>query len=173
MKYAGFDLLLSGLFLAMALVFPIVFHTLGLGNAFLPMFFPIVAAGFLVDLPLALVVGILSPLVSAVLTGMPPFFPPIAFVMMAEGLVLSGLPALLNQRWRFPLLPTLALTLLIDRLVLLTAVILVSRWLKLPEGMLGLAAVIQGIPGLVLMFLAIPPLVKILSKRKRHLAAME
>jgi hypothetical protein len=137
------------------------------------MFFPIVAAGFLVALPLALVVGLLSPPVSALLTGMPPFFPPIAFIMMAEGLVLTALPALLHQRWRFPLLPTLALTLLIDRLVVLAAVLLVANWLKLPEGVLGLAAVIQGLPGLVLMFLAIPPLVKSLNKRKRLLAVME
>jgi hypothetical protein len=33
------------------LVFPIIFHAVGLGSAFLPMFFPIIAAGFLIALP--------------------------------------------------------------------------------------------------------------------------
>ncbi|UCH97132.1 MAG: ECF transporter S component, partial [Candidatus Aminicenantes bacterium] len=72
-KYSGYDLLLGGLFMALALVFPMVFHAVGLGSAFLPMFYPIAAAGFLVALPVALVVGTMSPLVSALITGMPPF----------------------------------------------------------------------------------------------------
>ena len=43
--------------MALALVFPVVFHAVDLGNAFLPMFYPIIAAGFLVALPAAVVVG--------------------------------------------------------------------------------------------------------------------
>ncbi|MCU0289629.1 MAG: ECF transporter S component, partial [Acidobacteria bacterium] len=64
-KSSGYDLLLAGLFMALALVLPLLFHAIGLGSAFLPMFFPIIAAGFLVTLPAALVVGVMSPLVSA------------------------------------------------------------------------------------------------------------
>lgn len=173
MKYSGFDLLFAGLFVAMAVVFPLLFHAVGLGSAFLPMFYPIVAAGFLVELPLAVAVGVLSPLVSALLTGMPPFFPPVAFIMMAEGLVLAGLPSLLHQRYRLAVLPTLILALAVDRLVVLGAVILVSHLLELPEGFLGLASVIRGLPGVAAMCLIMPPLVKVLVERKRRVAIME
>jgi len=39
MKYSGQDLVLGGLFLSLALVVPFLFHAIGLGSAFLPMFF--------------------------------------------------------------------------------------------------------------------------------------
>jgi len=60
MKYSGPNLLLGGLFLSLALVVPILFHAIGLESAFLPMFFPIIIAGFLVAFPVA--VGLVSTL---------------------------------------------------------------------------------------------------------------
>lgn len=165
MSYSGRDLLLSGLLLALALVIPVLFHAVGLGSEFLPMFFPILLAGFLLPLPVAVSVGVMAPLLSGLLTGMPPFFPPTAFIMMAEGAVLTALPVLLNRKAGIPIFPVLALTILVDRLVLLAAVLLVARWLRLPEGVLGAASVIRGLPGCLLILILIPPLVKALRKR--------
>lgn len=87
MKHPSFDYVLAGLFLAAALVLPVFFHALGLGSAFMPMFYPLALAGFLVAAPLAMITGVSAPLLSALLTGMPPFYPPIAFIMTAEGLL--------------------------------------------------------------------------------------
>ncbi|MBS3818862.1 ECF transporter S component [bacterium] len=173
MRYSGRDLLLGGLFLALALVVPVLFHAVGLGSAFLPMFFPILITGFLVAWPVAVVVGFIAPLFSALLTGMPPLFPPVAFIMMAEGLFLAGIPALLYQRYRWNLLVTLVITLLVDRLVLLGGVLMASRWLHLPEGVLGLASLIRGLPGIALILVLIPPLVKKLQQRMSFLCVME
>lgn len=159
-KYTGYDLLLGGLFMALALVFPIIFHALGLGSAFLPMFFPIIAAGFLIALPAALVVGVMSPLVSALLTGMPPFFPPVVFIMMAEGLALTVVPALLYRRLKVNAWISAIVAMIADRLVLLTAILLLSRWLELPQGVLTLTSLLNGLPGTILIPLVIPPLVK-------------
>lgn len=166
-KYSGYDLLLGGLFMALALVFPVIFHALGLGSAFLPMFYPIIAAGFLVALPVAMVVGVMSPLVSALITGMPPFFPPIALIMMFEGVVLTAVPALLYQRLRTnPWLITI-ITMTTDRLLLLFLVLFFSAALRLPEGVLSAAALINGIPGTVLILILIPPLVKQMETKTR------
>jgi hypothetical protein len=159
-KYTGYDLLLGGLFMALALVFPIIFHAIGLGSAFLPMFFPILAAGFLIALPAAMVVGVVSPLVSALLTGMPPFFPPMVFIMMAEGLALTLVPALLYRRLKINAWISAATAMLVDRLVLLAAILLISRLLELPEGALTAASLLKGLPGTILLPLVIPPLVK-------------
>jgi hypothetical protein len=166
-KYNGYDLLLGGLFMALALVFPVIFHAIGLGSAFLPMFYPIIAAGFLVALPVAMVVGVMSPLVSSLLTGMPPLFPPICLIMMCEGVVLTALPALLYQRLKTNARVTAIITMAIDRLVLLFLVIIFSLTLKLPEGVLSAAVLIKGIPGTILILVLIPPLVKQMEAKTR------
>jgi len=173
MSYQGKDVVLGGLFLALALVIPMLFHAVGLGSAFLPMFFPIIAAGLLTAPLVALAVGAVSPLLSALLTGMPPFFPPIAFIMMAEGLVLAGIPALLYQKYRLNMYLTLVITLAADRFVLFLAVIGISKWLELPEKILGWASLIRGLPGIALIILIIPPLVKKLSQRMAYISLME
>ncbi len=166
-KYNGYDLLLGGLFMALALVFPVIFHALGLGSAFLPMFYPIIAAGFLVALPAAMVVGVMSPLVSGLITGMPPFFPPIGLIMMFEGAVLTVVPALLYQRLKTNPWLTTIITIAADRLLLLFLVLFFSAVLGLPEGVLSAAALINGLPGTVLILVIIPPLVKQMEAKTR------
>jgi len=172
MKHSSRDLLLGAMLLALALLFPILFHAVGLGSSFLPMFYPILLAGFLIDLPVALTVGFFAPLLSAFFTGMPPFFPPIAFIMMAEGLALTGLPVLLYQKRRMKILPSLFITIVADRIILLGAVIVSARWLSLPEGVLGLASLVRGLPGIVLIIFFVPPLVKKMEEKLRSFPQM-
>jgi len=171
LKYSGQSLILGGLFLALALILPIFFHAFGLGSAALPMFYPIIVCAFLVEFPVSLTVGLLAPLTSSFLTGMPPLFPPIALVMMVEAFVLTSIPALLYQKHKMKVVPALVITILAERMVLLVMVVLLARWLSLPEGVLGFASVIHGMPGIVIILLVIPPLVKSLEKkiRVRHI----
>lgn len=173
MRHSGRDLVLGGMLLALAVVLPMAFHAAGLGSAFLPMFFPMILAGFLIAPPVAAAVGLLSPLTSALLTGMPPFFPPYAFIMMAEGIVLAGVPSFLRGKKGFPILPVLLVTLLGDRLVLLAAVTLASHLLELPAGVLGPAAVVHGLPGMALILAVLPPMVKGLELRIKRMPVME
>jgi hypothetical protein len=172
-RYSGRDILLGGLLIALAIVLPILFHALNLGSAFLPMFLPIIVAGYLLALPVALSVGILSPLVSALLTGMPPFFPPIAPIMMVEGLALAGIPALLYQRYRWNLYLTLIITLCVDRAVALGLVVLASMWLDIPEGPMGVSMILRGIPGVILVVVALPPVVRLLEAKTRSALILE
>ena len=173
MKYSGRDFLLGGLFLALALVIPVIFHALGLGPAFLPMFFPIILAGFMVSLPVALSVGILAPLTSMFLTGMPPVYPPVVFIMMVEGIVLAGLPAVLHQRYKWKVYPVLFVTMISDRFVLFWCILITMKWLKLPGEALGLAFLLRGLPGIVLIFAIIPPLVWSLEKKMKSMPVLE
>lgn len=173
MKYSGRDLILGGLFLALALTLPLAFHAVGLGSAFLPMFLPIITAGFLTAPPVALSVGFLSPLASAVLTGMPPFFPPVAFIMAAEGLVLAGVPSLLRRKTGGNIWAVLTVTVVFDRLLLLGLVFLVSAWLELPEEILSAAAVLEGAPGILIIFLLVPVVVKNLERALKNLPVSE
>jgi hypothetical protein len=169
MKHPGFDYVLAGLLLAAALALPIFFHALGLGSTFMPMFFPLALAGFLVAPSLAMITGTAALLLSALLTGMPPFYPPIAFIMMAEGLLFTGLPRGL-QRWlRLPVWLTLLIILLLDRLLLLLLVQASAAFMELPPRLLGWAAVLHGVPGLVLMLAVLPWLIPRLQERKERI----
>ena len=68
------ELAYCGLFGAAAMLLPVVFHLLKLGSMFMPMYLPLIALAFFVGpLPAALT-SFMTPLLSGVLTGMPPFF---------------------------------------------------------------------------------------------------
>ena len=89
------ELAYCGVFGAAALLLPVVFHVVQLGRMFLPMYLPLVALAFFVRPMPAATTGIAAPILSGALTGMPPFYPPIAVLMSIElgltALVLSAL----------------------------------------------------------------------------------
>lgn len=160
-----FELVLGGLFLALALGLPPAFHLVGLGSAFLPMFYPVLLAGFLLHYRVSVPVALMAPLVSAALTGMPPFYPPVAFLMMAEGLVMTILPYFLFQKLHLCIHLSLLITMIAERLMLILGTWLMAEWLKLPGVVLGPASLLKGIPGLIIIFLIVPPLVTGLRKK--------
>jgi hypothetical protein len=168
MKYSSFDYVLAGLLLAAALVLPVFFHALGLGSAFMPMFYPLALAGFLVASPLAMTTGLAAPLLSALLTGMPPFYPPIAPIMMAEGLLFTGLPQPLRKWLRLPCWLALLVILLLDRVLLWFMVQGMAMFMELPPRLLGWAAVLRGLPGLAMMMAVLPWFIPRLLARKER-----
>lgn len=84
------NLAYCGLFGALSLTLPMLFHALGLaGVTFLPMYWPLISLAFLVPIHCAVLVAALIPWVSMCLTGMP--LPPLAPVMSIELAVQVGL----------------------------------------------------------------------------------
>src|SRR4030042_2497669 len=80
---------LTSLFVALAIIFPMFFHMFGLGSTFLPMFLPVIVGSMLLTWRFALMLGIISPISSWLLTGMPPIVPPILPIMIAELAIVS------------------------------------------------------------------------------------
>ncbi len=74
----------GGLFVALAVVLPSMFHLVGLGRVFLPMHIPVLFSGFVCGPVIGMLVGIVSPILSALITGMPSFMPPVAQGMVVE-----------------------------------------------------------------------------------------
>jgi len=93
------DLVLAGLFIALGILIPMVFHFFGqaAGQMFLPMHIPVLLAGFFLLPGYAAIVGLVTPLLSSVLTGMPPLYP--MAPLMAVELCVYGLAASLAYRW--------------------------------------------------------------------------
>jgi hypothetical protein len=158
------ELAYAGLFGAAALLLPAVFHALQLGRAFMPMYLPLVALGFLVGPRVAAITALLVPLVSAAVTGMPPLYPPIAPVMALELALMAGAIALARGRW--PQAPTLAIlipVLLAGRVVNVLAMYALALVLQLPAGFVAGLSFLAGWPGIVLMLAVIPPLLRLLA----------
>jgi hypothetical protein len=144
------------------LVLPALFHGLGLGRVFLPMYLPVLVGAFVLPLRWAVGLGVLTPLLSALLTGMPPWFPPVALWMAVE-LGLVALVANLLGR-RMPLPWALASSLLLGRCVYAGLVFATAQLLSLPPGLLAVASWLSVWPGLLLAMLVVPTSVAALRR---------
>ncbi|MBN2357359.1 ECF transporter S component [candidate division KSB1 bacterium] len=159
-----YKITLTAVFLALGLLIPILFHAIGLGSTFLPMFWPLATGAFFLSMPYAMLLGLLTPLLSSLLTGMPPFSPPIVYVMMGELVVLNAAISLLHAHTRWGIFWILLGSLILSRFVLVVLVQLFAPLLGLPPQLFSIAAVIQGLPGMVVMMIFLPVLVSRLKK---------
>ena len=160
-RWGARDYAYGGLFGAAALLLPTIFHLLHLGSVFLPMYVPLVALGFLVRPGAAACTALLVPLISAALTGMPPFYPPVAVVMAVELAVMAGLIAVATARWPGTNPWTILVpALVVGRVLNLGLTYVTAATLGLPARAVTLASLLGGWPGLVLMIATVPPVVK-------------
>lgn len=154
------ELVIGGLFIALGILVPIIFHSFGiLGQVFLPMHVPVLIGGFFLSPYLALIVGIVTPLISSVLTGMPAIYP-MAVIMMFElgtyGLVVS----LAVRKIKLSVIPSLILAMLAGRVSAGIAVFILANLfgLKMNSVIFIKGAVLTGLPGIAIQLLFIPAL---------------
>lgn len=162
------ELSLAGLLGALGLLLPLGFHALGWGGKiFLPMHLPIVVAGFLVSPTTAISLGLAVPLLSSVLTGMPPLAPPVAPLMALELAAKAGAASLLYRSLRLPMWVALPAAIVIDWAVLALAAGLAGRFFAIKASAIQYlgAVILLGLPGTVLQFLAVPAAVLTIEKR--------
>jgi hypothetical protein len=161
----GREIVLAGLFTALAFVIPYLFHMLGLGKIFLPMFLPIAVAGFLVSWRIAALIGLIAPLLSGLLTGMPPFYPPIAPLMALEGVFLGATISLLYRQYYWPWYCALAVADLGERLISGAGMYVMAEWFHLPGVAFSIIGTLWGVPGVVLQFIFVPIFLGLFEKR--------
>jgi hypothetical protein len=159
-------MVLSAVMAAIGITLPIVFHMLGLGNKFLPMLLPILLNGFLSRFSWAVATGACIPLASAFITGMPPFYPPIAAVMSLEGALMAGTAAAIYRLNRRRIWPALIASVAVGRIVSAILMWLVSGKFGLPSTVISFGSVIQGLPGVALQLAVVPLVVRALTARK-------
>ncbi len=176
---AAHPVVLSGVFLALGVVFPLLFHSLGnAGPVFLPMHWPVFLGAVLLPPGWAAGVGLLTPLLSGALTGMPAF--PFGVVLMVEMGVYGGLFALLVSRLVIPdggragswtgYAALLVPVMLSGRMLRVAVSALVFPYLmgvpfRLPE-ILGLIF-LTGLPGMTIQLVVLPLVLQRLTHWKR------
>lgn len=159
-----FQLVFAALCVSMGLVLPSFFHLIGgAGPAFLPMHIPALLCGFVCSWRYGLLCGMVMPLLSSVITGMPVLFP--TAIAMCLELATYGLVSSLAYR-RLSIYPTLILAMVSGRCVAGLANFFL---LGLKGATYGLEAFISAsfvvaLPGITLQLVLIPLLVKVIEK---------
>ena len=159
-------LVLTSLFIACGLLLPIAFHTFGMGGrTFLPMHLPVFMGGLLLGWMPGLIIGALTPLLSSLLTGMPPLIP--SLPMMMVELPLFGLvTGYLYHKKRYNIYLALAIAMFAGRMGAAFVLLLFSDMLGIhlhPLTYVG-ATFMTGIAGVIAQFAFIPLLVSRLEK---------
>ncbi|MBP1745325.1 MAG: transporter component [Firmicutes bacterium] len=160
------EIVLGGLLLASGVILPMVFHVFGMtGPIFLPMHIPVLIAGFLLSPQLALIVGILTPLLSSIFTGMPVMFP-IAVIMAFELGVYALAASIAVRKLNLSTVPSLLIAMLSGRFAAgISVALLVQLFgIKMNALIYLKGAVITGIPGILLQLVMVPILVIAIRK---------
>lgn len=154
------EIVLSGLLLAAGILLPMVFHMFSMtGPTFLPMHIPVLVGGMFLPPTLALLLGVITPILSSMLTGMPTAFP-MAIIMAAE-LGTYGLVASISTRkFKFDTLLSLIIAMINGRIVagLIVYVLVLLFGVKMDPIMFVKGAIITGLPGLMIQIVFIPTL---------------
>ena len=82
------QLCVCGICIALCYVLPVAFHAVGLGSVLSPMHIPVLLCGLVCGGSYGMVCGLLGPVLSSILSGMPPVT---ALVFMVPELVVYGL----------------------------------------------------------------------------------
>jgi len=151
-----------GLFGAAALLLPVLFHLIHIGHIFMPMYLPLVTLAFFVRPGPAALTALVVPLLSGAATGMPPFYPPVAPVMALELALMAGIIG--TVRLILPRINTLILlipVLAIGRVASASLVYLIAGVIGLPATFVAGITLLSGWPGLLIMIVAIPAIVRL------------
>lgn len=160
------EIVLAGLFIALGIVLPMVFHVFGSGPALLPMHIPVLLAGFVVSAPVAIAVGMITPILSSVLTGMPPLFPVLPY-MMFELAAYGGITSFLYKKLNFNVYVTLVCSMVAGRIVSAMVIWILATFFmaKLPSPIVFITgAVMHGIPGIIIQIIFIQAIIYSLNK---------
>jgi hypothetical protein len=157
------ELAYAGAFGAAGLLLPTIFHLLQLGHAFMPMYIPLMALAFLVSGRVSATTGFVVPLLSAAVTGMPPIYPPIALIMAIEIGAMAALIGAVRSRGSRPTLPLLLGALVGGRILNFGLSYLAALAMGLPPAFMAGLSFIAGWPGVLLMLVVIPPLVRLIG----------
>jgi hypothetical protein len=128
----------------------------------------VLLGSFFINPVFALLAGLLSPLLSSVMTGMPPIFP-IGLLMMIELSLYGFFVSFFNQR-KINVFVTLILAMIIGRLgaSLGAFVLSIGFSVKINALIYLKTGIITGIPGIIIQIILIPLLIKFLGAHIRR-----
>lgn len=116
------------------------------------MHIPVLIAGFFLDWPFALLVGALTPLLSSLLTGMPPFFPVLPY-MMLELATYGAVVSFFYENLKMNVYEWLIISMVCGRVMAGVTVRVLATFftVKLPSPVIFVqGAIVKGLPGIII-----------------------
>jgi len=167
LKLTNKDITLTAVFITLGITLPIVFHQVALaGRVFSPMHIPVLLAGIFAGPASGLIVGLVCPGMSFLLTGMPP---PYAVPLMSLELPVYGVSiGILIRVIKFPVVSVL-LAMILGRLAFALGLFVFGLFLSLPYGPKEFikVSVITGLPGIAIQLILIPLLIEAIQLAKK------
>ncbi|MFH1037956.1 MAG: hypothetical protein V1789_04700 [PVC group bacterium] len=157
------DMIWGGVWGALALFLPLLLHPFGLGSHLMPMFLPLLVAGCTLQLRTGIVLAVSIPLISSLFTGMPPFYPPLAVLMVLEAVSMNIWLFWSYRKRRWNIHFSLIVAFLIQRVVRVLFILAAREIVPLPAAWLFIPALIWGVPGAVIQTGVIPWVVRVIE----------
>jgi len=157
--------------IALCYVLPIVLHPLGLGNALSPMHIPVLLCGLVCGGWYGLICGLAGPILSSILSGMPPAT---ALVSMVPELMVYGLSAGLAMKYirtkklYLDLYICLVIAMVLGRIAggIVSAFVYLGKGNAFSIGIWAASYITGTLPGIAIQLVLIPLLVGILMKAR-------
>lgn len=163
------EITISAILIALGVIIPMFTHYIAAGNIILPMHIPVLIAGLLLKPRYAVIVGVTTPILSSVLTGMPPAFPMLP-IMIFELAAYALVASILFRVKNLNIYVALIISLIIGRVVALVVVFIMIQFFNPPfqSATIFIAnAISTGWIGIVIQLIIIPPLVMAVNKQLR------
>lgn len=156
-------LVYTAVFLALGILFPMLFHLLGLpGQVLLPMHVPIFLGALTLGPISGFIVGILTPILSSLLTGMPPMIPMVP-IMVFELAAYGFFAGFLYEKYPKNVFIPLIAAMIIGRIVAGIAAWSVFNIFNMDEiNILTYisSSFVKGLPGIIMSLVLVPLLYK-------------
>lgn len=167
-------IVLTGLFLAIGIILPPIFHSANLGNVISPMHFPVILCGLLLGWEYGLICGLLTPFVGFIMWGQPPIMP-IGLTMSLELASYGLIAGYIYKKVRvfskdiYNLYFALVIAMIAGRIMYgATNWVLFLLDLSKTDFISFLTVVfVTGLPGIVLQILILPAIVMTIERRNK------
>lgn len=155
----------TALCIALGLALPQALHSIpGAGSIFLPMHIPVLLCGLLCGWSWGLACGVVTPVLSSLIFGMPPvaYLPGMVLELAIYGLVAG----ILYYKLKLNLYVSLLLSMLVGRVAygLMQSVIFLTGGSEYSFAIFFNSLFVKGLPGIVIQIVLIPVLVMALQK---------
>ncbi len=167
------DMVWGGVWGALALFLPILFHPFGLGSHLMPMFLPLLIAGCTLHLRTSLILSVSIPLISSIFTGMPPLYPPIAILMILEASAMNLWLFWAYRKKRWNIYFALIAAFIIQRGVRVIFILAAQEFINLSGSWLLIPALLWGLPGVVIQTVLIPWILPKIKEQSEAIGTLE
>lgn len=167
MKFKTKDLVIAAVLLALAIVLPTIVHLIGIkGSILSPMHLPVLLAGFLLGPALGFIVGIVSPILNTIISGMPQV--PFLWIMIVELGLYGLMTGIFYRKAGMKLMPSLIISMILGRIggALMVWILGMLMGIKYTPALFLKGATITALPGIVIQLIFVPLLVKVYEKNK-------